>query len=303
MITYLPEETRSAKKPSWLKVAFPSQSGYFSVASLLEKHRLNTICRSARCPNIAECWTEKTATFLILGNICTRACAFCAVEKGKPLPLSAEEPEHIAEAAATLGLAHVVVTSVTRDDLPDGGASQFVRTIRALRKRIPAASVEVLVPDFDGREDALKSVVDAGPDILNHNLETTESLYPKIGRPATNYRRSLGVLGKAKTWGALTKSGLMIGLGESEDDLLRTFGDLRAAGCDLLTIGQYLQPTRAHAAVVEFHPPEEFARLGDIALELGFSDVSSGPLVRSSFHAHKLYDTFKKSRRGTACAI
>ena len=302
MITYLPEETRSAKKPSWLKVAIPSQSGYFSVASLLQKHRLNTICRSARCPNIAECWTDKTATFLILGNVCTRACAFCAVEKGKPLPLPVDEPERVAEAAAALGLAHVVVTSVTRDDLPDGGASQFVRTIRALRKRLPAASVEVLVPDFDGREDALKSVVDAGPDILNHNLETTESLYPKIGRPAANYRRSLGVLGKAKTWGALTKSGLMIGLGESEVDLLKTFGDLRAAGCDLLTIGQYLQPTRAHAAVVEFYPPTEFARLGNIARELGFCDVASGPLVRSSFHAHKLYDTYMKFRRETACA-
>jgi len=302
LITHPPEETRSVKKPSWLKVPFPSKSGFFSVSSLLEKHNLHTICRSAKCPNIAECWTAKTATFLILGNTCTRGCAFCAVDKGIPSPLSEEEPKDVAEAAAMLGLSHVVVTSVTRDDLPDGGASQFVRTVQAIRERIPGATIEVLVPDFGGNDDSLRQVVLAAPDILNHNLETTEALYPKINRPPDRYRRSLGVLRKAKEWGMVTKSGLMIGLGETEEDLFRAFADLGQAGCDLLTIGQYLQPTRAHAPVSKYYAPQEFARLKDVALGLGLSDVESGPLVRSSFHAHKLYDNYKRNRKGAACA-
>ena len=301
MITHPPEETRTAHKPSWLKVSLPSHPDYFAVSALIETHGLNTICRSAKCPNVAECWSQRTATFLILGDVCTRACAFCAVDKGTPGPPSEDEPRQVAEAAARLGLAHAVVTSVTRDDLADGGAAHFVRTIRALRERLPEASLEVLVPDFGGDEDALRFVISAGPDILNHNLETTEILYPRINRPAANYRRSLGVLRLAKAEGAVTKSGLMIGAGEAEDDLVRTFKDLRRAGCDLLTIGQYLQPTRAHAPVVRYYPPEEFARLRDIALDLGFDDVESGPLVRSSFHAHKLYDTFKRLRKGSPC--
>jgi lipoic acid synthetase len=196
----------------------------------------------------------------------------------------------------------VVVTSVTRDDLADGGAAHFVRTIHALREKRPEASIEVLVPDFGGDEDALRLVIRAGPDILNHNLETTEALYPKINRPAANYRRSLNVLRVAKAEGAVTKSGLMIGAGASEEDLVRTLKDLRRAGCDLLTIGQYLQPTRAHAPVVRYYTPDEFARLRAFALDLGFDDVESGPLVRSSFHAHKLYDTFKRLRKGSPCA-
>ena len=302
MITYPPEETRPARKPSWLKVSLPSHPDYFAVSALLEKHGLNTICRSAKCPNIAECWSQRTATFLILGDVCTRACAFCAVEKGTPGPPSEDEPWQVAEAAARLGLAHVVITSVTRDDLLDGGAAHFVRTIQALRQRLPEASIEALVPDFGGDEAALRLVVRSGPDVLNHNLETTEALYPKINRPAANYRRSLAILRTAKTEGAVTKSGLMIGAGESEDDLVRTFKDLRRAGCDLLTIGQYLRPTRDHAPVVRYHPPEDFARLRDVALDLGFDDVESGPLVRSSFHAHKLYDTFKRFRKGSPCA-
>ncbi len=301
MITHPPEETRSVKKPAWLKVPFPSKSGFFSVSSLLDKHNLHTICRSAKCPNIAECWTAKTATFLILGNTCTRNCAFCAVDKGTPSPVAEDEPKVVAEAAATLGLSHVVVTSVTRDDLRDGGASQFVRTIQAIRERIPGATVEVLVPDFSGSDDSLGQVVLAAPDILNHNLETTEALYPKINRPAAYYRRSLGVLEKAKEWGMVTKSGLIIGLGETEEDLFRAFSDLGQAGCDLLTIGQYLQPTRAHAPVAKYYAPEEFAKLKDIALGFGFSDVESGPLVRSSFHAHELYDNYKRHRKGAAC--
>jgi len=302
LITHPPEETRPTPKPSWLRVAFPSHPEYFAVSALLERHGLNTICRSAKCPNVAECWSQRTATFLILGTVCTRACAFCAVAKGTPGPPSEDEPARVAEAAARLGLAHVVVTSVTRDDLPDGGASHFVGTIQALRRTLPDASIEVLVPDFGGDAGALRLVVAAGPDIVNHNLETTEALYPRINRPAANYRRSLGVLRAAKDAGAATKSGLMVGAGETEDDLVRTFEDLRRAGCDLLTIGQYLRPTRAHAPVARYYTPEDFDRLRAAALALGFNDVESGPLVRSSFHAHRLYDTFKRLRKGSPCA-
>lgn len=300
MITHPPEETRSTPKPSWLKVAFPSQPGYFEVSAILEKNGLNTICRSAKCPNVAECWSHRTATFLILGSVCTRACTFCAVEKGTPGPPAEDEPGRVAEAAAQLGLGYVVVTSVTRDDLADGGASHFARTIRALRARLPGAGIEALVPDFGGDENALRIVLRAGPDILNHNLETTEAHYPKINRPAANYRRSLSVLRTAKAEGRVTKSGVMIGAGEAEEDLIRTFEDLRGAGCDLLTLGQYLQPTRAHAPVIRYYSPDEFARLRDIALGLGFSGVESGPLVRSSFHAHTLYDRVKR-RKGPPC--
>ena len=302
MITHPPEESRKTPKPPWLRVAFPTHPDYFAVSALLEKHSLNTICRSAKCPNIAECWSERTATFLILGNVCTRACAFCAVVKGTPGPPSEEEPRQVAEAAARLGLTHVVITSVTRDDLPDGGAGHFVRTIGALRQRLPEASIEVLVPDFGGDENALRRVIHAGPDVLNHNLETTEALYPKINRPASNYQRSLNVLRAAKDEGAVTKSGLMIGAGETEEDLVRTFKDLRRTGCDLLTIGQYLQPTRNHAPVVRYYTPEDFTRLRAVALSLGFGGVEAGPLVRSSFHAHQLYDTFRRLQKGIPCA-
>ena len=303
MIIHPPQETRPVQKPSWLKVRFPSHSNYFSVSSLLEKHNLRTICRSAKCPNIADCWTRKTATFLLLGDACTRSCSFCAVKKGTALSPSSSEPGEVAEAAVQLGLAYVVVTSVTRDDLPDGGASHFVRTIQAIRERIPDARIEALIPDFGGDAGALRRVVLAGPDILNHNLETVERLYPYINRPQVNYRRSLGVLRLAKEFGAATKSGLMLGLGETEDDLVRTFEDLRRADCDLLTIGQYLQPTRGHTTVAKYYSPPEFARFKDMALDFGFSDVASGPLVRSSFQAHKLYDTFMNSRRDKTCAI
>ena len=279
-----------AKKPSWLKVRFPSHSNFFAVSSLLHKHSLNTICQSAKCPNIAACWTEKTATFLILGTTCSRDCAFCAVQKGRPEPVSADEPGRVAEAAARLGLSYAVLTSVTRDDLDDGGASQFVRCLQALRERIAGVKIEVLIPDFGGNKAALKQVVDAAPDILSHNLETPEALYPRIHRPRSNYARSLAVLKKAKDWGSITKSGLMIGLGETEKDLFQTFQDLRRVSCDLLTIGQYLQPTRTHAPVENYYAPQEFDRWKAVALDMGFADVESGPLVRSSFHAHQLYD-------------
>lgn len=274
---------------------------FFAVSSLLSRHRLNTICQSARCPNIAECWTQKTATFLILGNTCSRDCAFCAVQKGRPSPVSADEPVQVAEAAKTLGLSYVVITSVTRDDLDDGGASQFVRCLQALRERIPGIKIETLVPDFGGSEDALKQVIEAAPEILSHNLETVEARYPHINRPRSNYSRSLAVLKKAKDSSIVTKSGLMIGLGETEDDLNRTFQDLRRAGCDLLTIGQYLQPTRAHAPVEKYYTPQEFDRWKEIALAVGFAGVASAPLVRSSFHAHRLYDKVVKTSKNASC--
>lgn len=261
------------------------------MAALLREHGLNTICRSAQCPNRAECWSEKTATFLLLGDVCTRNCAFCAVTKGTPAPLSPDEPAQVAAAAATLGLRYVVLTSVTRDDLPDGGAAHFAAAVRALRERIPSVRVEALVPDFGGLAGPLAVVLQAGPDVLNHNIETVESLYPRIGRPAGHYRRSLEVLGRAKTAGATTKSGLMLGLGETPDEIRAALRDLRAAGCDLLTLGQYLRPSRAHAAVVRYCPPVEFERWRDEALALGFRGAESAPLARSSFHAHKLFET------------
>jgi lipoic acid synthetase len=273
-----------------LKVKFPSQDDYFSVSALLRKHGLNTICRSAQCPNRAECWTERTATFLILGDVCTRNCAFCAVAKGAPAPPDPGEPDRVAEASASLGLRYVVVTSVTRDDLPDGGSSHFARVIRSLRSRIPGVKVETLIPDFAGDETSLQIVLDAAPDVLAHNLETVEAFYPRIGRPAAGYRRSLEVLRRAAARGpALVKSGLMIGLGETPADLSRTMADLRSAGCALLTIGQYLRPSKLHAPVARYWTPAEFESLRREALTLGFAGVESGPLVRSSFHAAHLH--------------
>lgn len=290
MTNHPPDSTPSPRKPDWLKVKFPSQDDYFSVSALLRKHGLNTICRSAQCPNRAECWTERTATFLILGDVCTRNCAFCAVAKGAPAPPEPDEPGRVAEASASLGLRYVVVTSVTRDDLPDGGASHFARVIRSLRSRIPGVKVETLVPDFAGDETSLQIVLDAAPDVLAHNVETVEAFYPRIGRPAAGYRRSLDVLRRAAARGpALVKSGLMIGLGETPADLSRTMADLRSAGCALLTIGQYLRPSKLHAPVARYWTPAEFESLRREALTLGFTGVESGPLVRSSFHAAHLH--------------
>jgi len=281
------------RKPVWLNVRLPSDPSFFHVAEILKEHRLHTICRSARCPNIGECWSLRTAAFLILGDTCTRACGFCAVAKGKPSAPDEADPGHVAAVVRSLGLKYAVITSVTRDDLADGGASIFARTIRAVREESPRTKIEVLVPDFDGSMEALDVVLDAEPDVLNHNLETTESLYPRIGRPAGNYRRSLEVLAAAKRRKALTKSGLMIGLGEKMEDVLQTFSDLRRAGCDLLTIGQYLQPSRANAPVEKYFSPGEFNDLRTIALDFGFADVVAGPLVRSSFHADELYASVK----------
>jgi lipoic acid synthetase len=289
----------ATQKPAWLKVRLPSHGDFFRVADILKTGGVHTICQSARCPNIGECWERRTATFLILGDTCTRRCGFCAVTKGTPIPPDPEEPSHVAEAVASLGLAHAVVTSVTRDDLPDGGAAHFAAVIRAVRAKSPGTRIEALIPDFEGDAAALETVLAARPDVLNHNLETTESLYPAIRRPRENYRRSLGVLAAAKVRGAMTKSGLMIGLGECEADILRTFDDLRQVRCDLLTIGQYLQPTAAHPPVARYYAPDEFEAWATAARRVGFLEVVSGPLVRSSYEAGRLYETVRNKDKGT----
>ena len=288
-------------KPEWLKVRLPSHGEFFRVAEIVRSGRLHTICESARCPNIGACWERRTATFLILGDTCTRDCGFCAVAKGTPLPPDPDEPARVAAAVASLGLAYAVITSVTRDDLPDGGAAAFAAVLEAIRAKSPGTRIEALIPDFGGDAAALGTVLDAVPEVLNHNLETTESLYPAIRRPRENYRRSLGVLAAAKKRGALTKSGLMIGLGESEADILKTFADLRGAGCDLLTVGQYLQPTAAHRPVARYYRPEEFEAFAAAARRLGFREVVSGPLVRSSFEAGRLYGATRE-KDGVPCA-
>lgn len=286
---------QTTKKPPWLKVKLPTHKNYFYVSNLLKEHDLHTICQSAKCPNVSDCWAHKTATFLILGDTCTRACAFCAVKKGEPSPLSIDEPERVAAAVAELDLQYVVITSVTRDDLPDGGASLFVSTLKAIRQQNPGIKVEVLIPDFNGNEKAIQSVIAAAPDVINHNIEVPEAIYPLINRPSSNYGRSLKILEEAKTSGTTTKSGLMIGLGEKKHDILQTFADLRAISCALLTIGQYLQPSRLNTPTRKYYTPEEFSELKYIALECGFYDVESGPLVRSSYGAHKMYKKLKRT--------
>lgn len=286
----LQTETQTSKKPPWLKVRFPSHKNFFYVSNLVKKQNIHTICQSAKCPNISECWSHKTATFLILGDTCTRNCGFCAVKKGAPSSLS-DEASHIAETASLMGLNYVVITSVTRDDLEDGGAFRFAETISKIRETSPQAKVEALIPDFNGNTSALQTVIDAHPDILNHNLEVPVSLYPLINRPKSFYDRSLGILKTAAKKGMVTKSGLMIGLGEKMEDILQVFSDLKNAACKLLTLGQYLQPTQKHVLVQKYYSPLEFKQLEQIAFDFGFKDVVSGPLVRSSFQAHKMYDS------------
>ncbi len=292
-------DPRPSGKPSWLKVRLPTHGNFFRVGDILKKNRLHTICQSAKCPNISECWSARTATFLILGETCTRSCGFCAVKKVKPDWPSEDEPTKVAEAVRTLGLEYAVITSVTRDDLPDGGASVFAETIRAVKAIKPGIKAEVLIPDFKGDENALASVLKARPDVLNHNLETTESLYPQINRPRENYSRSLAVLRRAKELGALTKSGLMLGLGEDETEVNRTLADLRDAGCELLTIGQYLRPSMDQVPVMKYYSPREFKNFEDRARELGFADVAAGPLVRSSYQAQRMFQGAFKARCDT----
>lgn len=292
-------ETKIEKKPAWLKVRFPTHHNFFIVSHIVKGNGLHTICQSAKCPNVTECWSYGTATFLILGDICTRNCAFCAVKKGKPNGLPPDEPQRVAEAAEAMGLNYVVVTSVTRDDMKDGGAQVFAETIEAIRERRPGAKVEVLIPDFHGDRRALETVLQAGPEVLNHNLETTRSMYADINRAPENYDRSLAVLARANESGAVTKSGLMVGLGEGMEEVMLTFSDLRRVSVNLLTIGQYLRPTKEHAPVRKYYTPAEFEQLRNIALDFGFDDVESGPLVRSSYKAHKLYDSATMKRNGT----
>lgn len=277
--------------PEWLTVKAPKRGAYEEMAGFLQSMGLHTVCQSASCPNIGECFSKGTATFMILGNACTRNCGFCGVRHGDPLPLDPDEPRHVAEATARMGLKYVVVTSVTRDDLADGGAAHFAETIREIKGKVPGARVEVLIPDFGGDTAALRTVLEAGPFVLNHNVETAPRLYP-IVRPAADYRRSLGVLETAKTLmpSTYTKSGLMIGLGETNEEVVEVLRDLRSRGCDFVTIGQYLRPSKSNLAVVEYVPPARFEEYKSIGESLGFRYVASGPFVRSSYHAAELFN-------------
>jgi lipoic acid synthetase len=278
------------RHPDWLRVKIGGGETYQKVKTLLRSTQLHTICEEAKCPNIAECFDSGTAVFLLLGKICTRNCRYCHVIHGVPEGLNENEPADIAASVQSLGLKYVVLTSVTRDDLPDGGAHVFSETIRHIRQMNPDIRIEVLIPDFQGNIGAVRRVVDAGPDVLNHNIEVVEALFPTI-RPQGDYNRSLSVLRTIKTLKSTmkTKSGLMIGLGETREQILLTLKDLRLAGVDLLTIGQYLQPTRHHAEIQRYYTPDEFQDFKTIALTLGFTHVESGPLVRSSYHAEKVF--------------
>jgi lipoic acid synthetase len=274
------------RHPDWLKVRIGGGENFSKVKTLLRSAKLHTICEEAKCPNIAECFGCGTAVFLILGNVCTRDCKYCNVTHGTPGSLNKNEPRDIAESVKTLGLKYVVVTSVTRDDLNDGGASIFYETVREIRRLNDACKIEVLIPDFKGDPTAVQKVIDAAPDVINHNIEVVEELFPLI-RPQGDYRRSLGVMKTIKTMDGRipTKSGFMVGLGETNDQILVTMRDLRAADVDFLTMGQYLQPTRNHVEVKKYYTPEEFLEFKNTALQLGFTHVESGPLVRSSYHA------------------
>lgn len=284
-------QTRLVHHPPWIRVRLAQGPNYQEVKGLLAGLGLHTVCQEAHCPNMGECFESRTATFLILGPVCTRNCRFCAVDGGQPLPLDPLEPRRVAEAVRILGLRYAVVTSVTRDDLPDGGAAQFARTIRAIRQECPGCGVEVLIPDFQGSAEALGAVLEAGPDVLNHNVETVSRLYPLV-RPQANYGRSLGLLKRAREIGnGLTKSGLMVGLGETWEEVLAVIADLREAGCDLLTIGQYLRPSPQHLPIHRYYTPEEFERLAEEGRALGFRHVEAAPLVRSSYHARKQLET------------
>lgn len=279
-------ERPSRRLPDWFRVRLKQGPDYRQVQEAVDRFGLHTICEEARCPNRWECWNARTATFLILGDICTRRCHYCSVATGRPLPVDLTEPQRVADAALAMGLRHVVITSVNRDELPDGGASVFAETIRATRRLSPACTIEVLIPDFEGDEAALGTVLDAAPDILNHNIETVARLFPSI-RAQGKYERSIRLLARAKARGARTKSGLIVGMGEADEEIRQVMEDLRGVGCDILTIGQYLQPTKDHLPVTHFYRPEEFAAFKAEAQALGFAHVESGPLVRSSYHAEQ----------------
>ena len=282
-------------KPDWIRIKLTTGDNYQDIKQMMRSKTLHTGCEEARCPNIYEGWANRTATFMILGDICTRACRFCAVNTGMPTELDLQEPQRVAEAAEQMNLRHCVVTSVARDDLKDGGASIFAGTIKAIRERLPFCSVEVLIPDFQGDADALRIVMDAKPDILNHNIETVERLSDRV-RAKAKYRRSLELLRRAKEMQPEipTKSSIMLGVGEEWDEILQAMDDLRAVDCDILTIGQYLQPTPQHLRVEKYYKPEQFAALKEEGMKRGFSHVESGPLVRSSYHAHEQVQSAKK---------
>lgn len=277
--------------PPWFKVPQPGGAGYIQVQNRLRSGALNTVCQEARCPNVGDCWDRGTATFMVLGDICTRACRYCAVTSGRPAPLDPLEPHRLAQTVETMGLRYCVITSVDRDDLPDGGASIFAECINQVRLRVPGCRVEVLVPDFQGSEDALRTVMQAAPDVLNHNIETVARVFPTV-RPRGDYQLSLRLLARCKEArsDSVIKSGLMVGLGETVEEVLQTMRDLRQAGCDLLTIGQYLRPSPKHHPVARYYTPEEFQKMAEQGRGLGFRHVASGPLVRSSYHADTLFN-------------
>lgn len=276
----------AARRPEWLRVRLPQGAEFARIRGIVTGNRLHTVCESANCPNVGECWSAGTATFMILGNICTRSCGFCSVATARPRGLDLEEPERVAAAIAGMKLVHAVITSVNRDELPDGGAAIWAATIRAVRRASPQTRIEVLIPDFEGDAAALDAVLEARPDILGHNVETVPRLYRKV-RPQAKYERSLWVLAHAKERGFVTKSSVMLGLGETDEEVRAVLADLRGIDCDLMTLGQYLQPTRRHLPVERFAHPDEFKRLGEHGRALGFVHVESGPLVRSSYHAER----------------
>jgi lipoic acid synthetase len=290
-------DTPVKRKPEWIRVKAPVSEGYHETRRIMRGLKLATVCEEAGCPNIGECWEKKHATMMIMGEVCTRACAFCNVATGRPSPLDPDEPGHVAEAVAALGLNHVVITSVDRDDLDDGGAGHFSEVIRRIRESSPGTTIEVLTPDFLRKDGALEQVIEARPDVFNHNLETVPSLYLEI-RPGSRYFHSLRLLQRAKELdpNMFTKSGVMVGLGERRNELLQVMDDLRSADVDFLTVGQYLQPTRKHAAVDRFVPPDEFAALERTAYAKGFLMVSASPLTRSSYHAGEDFERLRAAR-------
>lgn len=277
---------KTRRKPEWLKISIAANERYTETKRIVESHCLHTICSSGRCPNMGECWGKGTATFMIGGAICTRSCKFCNTQTGKPLPLDPEEPLHVAESIALMKLSHAVITSVDRDDLPDLGASHWVQTIKAIRQLNPETTIEVLIPDFQGRKDLVQQVIDARPNILSHNMETVKRISPVV-RSAARYDTSLEVLRQIAENGIRTKSGIMVGLGETPDEVEELMNDLRSVGCHILTIGQYLQPSHQHYPVAEYVTPEQFAQYKETGLAKGFLQVESAPLVRSSYHAEK----------------
>jgi lipoic acid synthetase len=289
-----------ARKPSWLKVKAPGGPTYVQIKTMMRDLGLHTVCEEARCPNIGECWEHKAATFMILGDVCTRNCTYCAVSHGTPKAFDPLEPVRLAEAVAQMGLRHVVITSVDRDDLPNGGAEAFAGCITEIRRRLPETSVEVLIPDFKGSARALQIVMDARPDILNHNLETAERLY-RLARPGGRYDRALELLARARQMGgadALTKSGVILGMGEEWDEVLQCMRDLRRSDVNIVTLGQYLRPSAAHLPVARYYTPDEFAELRQIGLRLGFKHVEASPLTRSSYHAWEQVDAARAHRNG-----